>query len=88
MNARRMNARKESCSKIVRKMYLMLEEGESSFCDTLRAHLEACEQCSEKYRGLKDLVGLCQRFPGVEIPEEQRQRMKARLLDLLGGGNR
>lgn len=83
---RRMKSRKDSCAKIVRKLYLMLEEGEPAFCDTVRAHLDACEECSEKYRGLKDLVGLCRRFPGVQIPEEKRQRMKARLLDLLAGG--
>lgn len=83
-----MKIRKDPCTKIVQKMYVMLEEGESSFCDILRAHLDSCEACSEKYRGLKELAGLCRRFPGLEIPEEQRQRMKARLLAGLGAGDR
>ena len=79
-----MRSKKEPCTKIVRKMYLILEKGQSgNICENLRTHLAGCESCAEQYRVLEDLVRLCQRFPDEEVPEDQKQRMKEKLLKSL-----
>ena len=81
-----MRTKKTSCTRIVEKMYLMLEgEKSGSLCKSLRAHLEGCEACAEQYRVLQDLVKLCQSFPDEEVPEDQKQRMKAELLKAISG---
>jgi len=76
-----MGTKKDPCTKLVQKMYLMLEGGESeSLCEKLRTHLEGCASCAEQYRVLEELVSLCQRFPDEEVPEEQKQKIKEKLL--------
>jgi len=76
-----MGTKREPCTKIVEKMYLMLEGGQSgSMCEKLRNHLEGCASCTEQYRVLRDLVSLCRRFPEEKIPEDQKQRIKEKLL--------
>ena len=79
-----MGMKKDPCSKIVQKMYLMLEGGESgSLCENLRIHLEGCASCAEQYRVLGDIVSLCKRFPDEEVPEDQKQKIKEKLLKSL-----
>ena len=79
-----MGTKSDPCAKIVQKMYLALEGGESgSLCEDLRTHLEGCGPCSEQYRVLKDLASLCQRFSDEKIPEDQKQKMKEKLLKSL-----
>lgn len=81
-----MGTKKDSCAKIVQKMYLMLEGGESgSLCENLRTHLEGCASCAEQYRVLEDIVSLCQRFPDEEVPEDQKQKIRDKLLKSLQG---
>jgi mycothiol system anti-sigma-R factor len=81
-----MPSKKDSCKEIVEKMYLMMEGGESgSMCERLRAHLQGCPSCAEQYKGLKDLVSLCQRFPDEEVPADQKQKIKEKLLKSLSG---
>jgi anti-sigma factor (TIGR02949 family) len=76
-----MGAGKDSCARIVEKMYLVLEGEESaSVCEALRRHMRECEACSEQYRVLEDLVSLCRKFPDEEVPEDQKKRMKDKLL--------
>jgi anti-sigma factor (TIGR02949 family) len=79
-----MKARKDSCAKIVQKMYLVLEGEESgSVCEALKSHLAGCEACAEQYRALEDLVSLCQSFPDQEVPEDQKQSIREKLLESL-----
>ncbi len=81
-----MQTKKTPCTKIVEKMYLMLEgEKSGSLCKSLRAHLDGCEACAEQYRVLQDLVSLCQSFPDEEVSEDQKKRMKEELLKALSG---
>lgn len=81
-----MGTEKTPCTKIVEKMYLMLEgEKSGSLCKDLRAHLEGCKACAEQYRVLQDLVRLCQSFPEDEVPEDQKKRMKEELLKAISG---
>ena len=79
-----MGTKEDPCAKIIQKMYLMLEGGESgSLCETLRIHLEGCASCAEQYRVLEDLVSLCQRFPDEEVSEDEKQKIKEKLLKSL-----
>ena len=79
-----MRRKRDPCSKVIQKMYLILEEERSeSLCESLRIHLDGCEACTKQYNTLEDLVSLCQRFPPEEIPEDQKQRMKEKLLEAL-----
>jgi anti-sigma factor (TIGR02949 family) len=79
-----MGSNKDTCAKIVQKMYLILEDGESeSLCEDLRIHLEGCASCAEQYRVLEDIVSLCQRFPDEEVPEDQKRKIKEKLLKSL-----
>jgi len=79
-----MGTKKDPCAKIVQKMYVMLEGGESgSLCEDLRSHLDGCACCKEQYRVLEDLVSLCQRFPDEEVSEDQKQKIKEKLLKSL-----
>jgi hypothetical protein len=79
-----MGKKKDPCAKIVQKMYLVLEGEESgSFCESLRDHLEGCASCAEQYRVLEDLVSLCQRFPDEKVSEEEKQKIKDKLLQSL-----
>ena len=79
-----MGTKKDPCTKIVQKMYLMLEGGESgSLCATLRIHLEGCTSCAEQYGVLEDIVSLCKRFPDEEVSEDQKQKIKEKLLKSL-----
>lgn len=79
-----MRRKRDPCSKVIQKMYLILEEERSeSLCESLRNHLDGCEACAKQYKILEDLVSLCQRFPSEEIPEDQKQRMKEKLLAAL-----
>lgn len=79
-----MGTKKDPCTKFVQKMYLMLEGGESgSWCEDLRIHLEGCASCAEQYRVLEDIVSLCKRFPDEEVPEDQKQKIKEKLLKSL-----
>ena len=84
-----MGTKKDPCTKIVQKMYLMLEGGESgSLCEDLRIHLEGCASCAEQYRVLQDTVSLCKRFPDEEVPEDQKQKIKEKLLKSLSAVSR
>ena len=79
-----MGTKKDPCAKIVQKMYLVLEGGGSgSLCESLRTHLDRCEACAEQYRVLEEVVSLCQRFPDEEIPRDQKQKIKEKLLKSL-----
>jgi len=79
-----MTRKRDSCGRVIQKMYLILEEERSeSLCERLRIHLEGCESCAKQYEILEDLVSLCQRFPPEEIPEDQKQIMKEKLLKAL-----
>lgn len=79
-----MGTEKNPCAKIVKKMYLILEGGEpGALCDDLQAHLEGCASCAGQYRVLEDLVSLCRRFPDEEIPEDEKQTIKEKLLKSL-----
>jgi mycothiol system anti-sigma-R factor len=79
-----MRRKRDPCSKVIQKMYLILEEEKSeSLCESLQVHLDGCEACAEQYKILEDLVSLCQRFPPEEIPEDQKQKMKKKLLEAL-----
>ncbi len=81
-----MGTKEGPCTKIIQKMYLMLEGGESgSLCEELRSHLAGCASCAGQYRVLEDLVSLCQRFPDEEVPEDQKQKIKEKLLKSLKG---
>lgn len=74
----------DPCAKIIQKMYLMLEAGESgALCESLRSHLEGCASCAGQYRVLQDLVSLCRRFPAEEVSEEEKQKIKEKLLKSL-----
>jgi hypothetical protein len=76
-----MKEKKESCRKVIQKMYLILEEESAgSLCETLQAHMAQCESCAEQYKTLGDLASLCQEFRTEEIPEDQKQKMKEDLL--------
>jgi mycothiol system anti-sigma-R factor len=82
-----MGTKREPCTKIVKKMYLMLEgEQAGSMCEKLRSHLEGCASCAKQYRVLEDLVSLCRKFPEEEVPEEQKRRIKEKLLKSLSSG--
>ena len=84
-----METKKDACTKIVQKMYLMLEGGESgSLCENLRSHLEGCASCAKQYRVLEDLALLCQRFPDEEVPEDQKHKIKEKLLKSLSAVSR
>ena len=79
-----MGTKRDPCKKIVQKMYLMLEGGESgSLCENLRIHLDGCASCAEQYRVLEDLVLLCQKFPDEKVPEDQKQKIKEKLMKSL-----
>jgi hypothetical protein len=79
-----MGTREESCAKIVQKMYLMLEGEESgSLCETIRMHIKGCVSCAEQYRVLEDLVSLCQSFPDEKVSEEEKQKIKEKVLKSL-----
>jgi anti-sigma factor (TIGR02949 family) len=79
-----MRRKRDPCSKVIQKMYLILEEEKSeSLCETLQTHMDECEACAKQYKTLEDLVSLCKRFPREEIPEDQKQRMKQALLKAL-----
>lgn len=84
-----MGTKKDSCEKFVQKMYLMLEGGESgSLCEALRIHLEGCRSCAEQYRVLEEIASLCQRFPDEEVSEDQKQKIKEKLLKSLSAVSR
>ena len=84
-----MGTKKDPCSKIIQKMYLMLEGGEpGSLCEILRSHLEVCASCAAQYRVLEDLASLCRRFPDEEVPEDQKRKIKERLLKSLSAVSR
>ena len=79
-----MGTKKDTCSKIVQKMYLILEGEESgSLCADIRIHLEGCASCAEQYRVLEDLVSLCRKFPDEEVPADQKRKIKEKLLKSL-----
>jgi len=79
-----MSGKRDPCTKVIQKMYMILEEERSeSMCESLRIHLDECEACAKQYKILEDLVSLCQGFPPEEIPEDQKQRMKKKLLAAL-----
>jgi hypothetical protein len=83
-----MGTKIDPCAKIIQKMYLMLEGGESgSLCESLRSHLEGCASCAGQYRVLQDLVSLCQRFPAEEVSEEEKQKIKEKLLKSLSANS-
>ena len=84
-----MGTKEGRCTKVVEKMYLMLEEGQSgSLCENLRTHLAGCVSCAEQFRVLEDLVRLCQKFPEEEVPEDQKKIMKKKLLKALSESGR
>ena len=59
-------------------------ELETTACEAIERHCQACARCARLVQGLRDTVGLCQQAAAVPLPESVRQRARAsvrRLLD-------
>lgn len=82
----RENAMKSvKCKEIIKDLHMILEKdrGSDKLCDQIQAHLENCDSCAQQHKELKELVHLCQRFPDVPIPDDQKKKMKEELKKLL-----
>lgn len=68
----------------MRNMYRILEgEKAGPLCEDLEKHMRGCASCSEQFKVLEDLASLCRQFRTIEIPQEEKHRMKENLLKLL-----
>ena len=59
-------------------------ELDTTACDAIERHCQACPRCAALVTGLRDTVGLCRQAATVPLPESVRQRARAsvrRLLD-------
>jgi anti-sigma factor RsiW len=57
---------------------------DTTACDAIERHCQACPRCAALVTGLRETVGLCRQVASVPLPESVRQRARAsvrRLLD-------
>jgi anti-sigma factor RsiW len=60
-------------------------ELDTTACDAIERHCQACPRCASLVNGLRETVGLCRQAASVPLPDAVRQRARAsvqRLLDL------
>ena len=59
-------------------------ELDTTACDAIERHCQACPRCAALVKGLRETVGLCRQAASVPLPDAVRQRARAsvrRLLD-------
>jgi anti-sigma factor RsiW len=64
--------------------YLDLEL-DTTACEAIERHCQACERCAALVNGLRETVGLCRRAASTPLPEAVRQRARASVRRLLDG---
>ena len=56
-------------------------------CQAIERHCLDCSSCAAVVAGLRETIGLCREAGSAPLPEPVRQRAKASIERLLGGGN-
>lgn len=56
---------------------------DAAACASIEAHVGQCAGCADVIAGLRDAVGLCRQAGSVPVPEEVRERARARIQRLL-----
>jgi anti-sigma factor RsiW len=56
---------------------------DSTVCAAIERHCQACPQCGELVKGLRETMGLCRQAASVPLPDAVRERARARVKQLL-----
>jgi anti-sigma factor RsiW len=52
-------------------------------CDVIERHCAGCPSCASVVQGLRETVGLCRQAGSLPLPEQVRDRARARVRALL-----
>jgi anti-sigma factor RsiW len=58
-------------------------ELETTECDAIERHCQACSSCAAVIQGLRDTIGLCRGVAVAPIPESVREKAQASISALL-----
>lgn len=77
----------EECRILFEKMSEYLDgELDAGLCSKIMRHLEACPDCLNCFKSLKNTVDICKRFPREKVPKEIHVRLRATLEDCMRKG--
>jgi anti-sigma factor RsiW len=80
-----MSAPMDTCQEVLTNISGYLDrELDTTACDAIERHCEACASCAELVNGLRQTVGLCREAATAPLPDAIRQRARdsvQRLLD-------
>ena len=60
---------------------------DATACQEIERHCRDCSNCAALVNGLRETIGLCREAGTAPLPEPVRQRAKASIERLLGGGD-
>jgi anti-sigma factor RsiW len=76
---------KQDCQTILTSISAYLDgELDTTACEAIEGHCQACARCAALVDGLRETIGLCRQAASVPLPESVRERARAsvrRLLD-------
>jgi len=71
---------RDACKEAIQNLHKILEEDVSGpLCEKIKAHLEACSSCTQRYQELESLIALCHRLPEEPLPEDKKRMIKETL---------
>ena len=74
----------DACRRILASVSAYLDgDLDEAACTSIEAHCRACDGCAAEIAALQETVGLCRRAGTVPVPEDVRERARARIKRLL-----
>jgi anti-sigma factor RsiW len=72
------------CHRILADISAYLDgELDTTACDAIERHCQACQRCAALVKGLRETVGLCRQAASVPLPESVQERARASVRQLL-----
>jgi anti-sigma factor RsiW len=79
-----MTAHQGACREILQNISAYLDgDLDRTACEVIERHCRECPSCAAVVKALQDTVGLCRDAGSVPLPEDVRDRARARVRELL-----